>query len=279
MMLSVQCSVCGRNVHSWDEVCSSCNNTLDPPPNVRMAEDVKANLEARYARVRRTLPQARLDELEDLALRDGRVVVNMRYTALREMLESGSVRYGNYWCDFITERITDRNREFVARRMEVDAHLFGVQCKEIRCGQLSHDRTGASFYGRFAVTLKTELIDRRTSLLEDNPFNVPVPSLRDLLRATWSSRQQLVAVRYGPAAAARPTEPVKSVVAVVGSDRTGQSFVEANVWGSFTSAAFEGIIVQLPVGGPDKRLRADIGVIRDFCEDQDLTFAEVVDAS
>ena len=246
---------------------------------MRMAQDVSAMLNTAYERIRLSVPTLRLAEVEELAVREGRIVVNMRYPTVLQMLESAAYNYGNFWEDFYTDKVSDRDREAVAKRMQVDAELFGPQCKKIRCGLLSHNHSGASFYGRYAVTLKAEFIRDRTSLLQDNPFNVPLNEIQNLLRAAWDSRNKLVAVRYGPEAAARPSESALSIVAVYGSRRGGQSFVEAHIWGSFTSSAFEKIVAQIPAGGPDSRLLADVARIRELCAARNVVFSEMMDAS
>jgi hypothetical protein len=163
--------------------------------------------------------------------------------------------------------------------MSVDATLFGQHGLKIRCALLSHDGLGASFYGRFAVTLNAALIDQRVSLLENNPFSVPSEQVDMLRRATWSNRHKLVAVRYGDAAVKRSKEPLAIIVRVLGSARGGQEFVEAHVWGAFNSSAFEAVAAQVPVPITDARLVADVARIRELCAKRGLPFREEMDLS
>jgi hypothetical protein len=195
------------------------------------------------------------------------------------MLESPSATYGNFWLDLFEKKIVDRDPALVARRMQVDAALFGQWALPIRCALLSHDGQGASFYGRFAVTLDLVTADDRVSLLEDNPFNVEVAHVSNMCRSSWQKRHKLVVVRYGSAVRAAPSAPLSELLRVSGSARLSQSFIEAHIWDTFTVATFKSVLAQMPPGVPDPRLTGDIARIRDLCATRGLPFAEAVDLS
>src|SRR5437667_7417032 len=162
---------CGHELQSFDPQCPSCGKQLSAP-NVRMALAQRDRLHSAYHLKRQSTARGlRLEELEACIGSDGRIVVNMRYSTIRELLENPQVTYGNFWQDFVADRIVERNEALVARRMQVDAALFAQHTKRIRSAVLSPDGLGATFYGRFAVTLRQLLIADRTSLLENNPFN------------------------------------------------------------------------------------------------------------
>jgi hypothetical protein len=273
------CTNCSKDITSYDEKCSDCGTVIDPPPNVRMAIDVSGNLEMAYRAVAACATSDRLTQLEAHSEASGRVVVNMRFLTIRHLLESTGATYGNFWEDFQTDAISDRVRDNVARRMQVDAALYGHLCKSIRCGLLSFESQGAAFYGPFAATLKGNAVHHRVSLLEANPFNVPLDQVTKLHRAAWDMRSRLVAVRYGPDAIARPGEPIATILSIVGSSRTGQRFVEAHIWGKFGAGAIDSIVAQVPRSGADVRLAADIARIAELSAKKGIAFTQEPDRS
>ena len=273
------CPHCKTALTSYDERCALCGEVIEPPPNVRRAADASAKLEGAYADTVSVVAPARLAELEEYSELNGRVVVNMSFTTLRHLLEHPAATYGNFWEDFQNDKVANRGADATAMRMKVDAELFAHHCKQIRCGLLSFDGQGASFYAPFAATLRGVAIHHRVSLLEDNPFHVPFDDIRNLHRATWDTRTRLVAVRFGKAVDARPSDPIAAVVAVVGSTRLGQTFVEAHIWGKFGSTAIEAIVAQVPKGGPDHYLAADIARIRELSGRAGIGFSTEADRS
>jgi hypothetical protein len=160
--------------------------------------------------------------------------------------------------------------------MHVDAELFGQHATEIRCAVLSPDGWGATYYGPFAVALREDLVASRTSLLEDNPFNVELSRVKELLRAIWDDRAQLAVVRYGDSVSTSD-QPIAALIRVVGPERTGQSFIEAHIWGTFTRGAFKKVVAHLPPGASDPGLVADATRIEDLCGKASIPFERVED--
>jgi hypothetical protein len=248
--LEKYCPRCRTAIEHFPERCPGCAETLDPPPNVRMAKADAPRLGRAYHGTRslcgRRRTTAVLNTLEQHVRERSNVVVNMRFTLIRELLESSKVVYGNFWDDFVNERVGPRDPVRVGRRMMVDGVLFGDHARHIRYGTLSCDGTGPPFYGRYAVTLDPRMVEHRVSFIEDNAFNHldPPDRVAELRRATWKDRARLAAVKYGrrlttasvPAAVVRPR----------GAGLDDQDFVEAHIWRGFTAEAFSQVRVVTP---------------------------------
>jgi len=238
-----------------------------------MAIGERYRLQREYDLFRINNKSPRISELEAYSNENGKIVINMRYSTIRSMLEHNNTLYQNYWSDFYSGRITDRDPEKVKLRMQVDAELFAHYCKDIYCGVLSHNGLGASFYGTYAVTLKTPMVKHRVSFLEENPFRVSFKNVKKLRRAVWENRAQLVVVKYGKNVIEKNKYPIDYLLRVVGKVRVKQSFIEAHLWGSFTSKAFDSVIAQISFGNRDPDLNNDIKRIDFLCRKNSIQFS------
>ena len=169
---AVTCDKCTQNVISFDELCPGCGTQLSPTPNVRrLAMARYEELSAEYERILATADPVRVSALIAHARESSRVVVNIRSSNVRDLLEHPNQTYGNFGMTCLP------NESSIApggcwpadgcRRPPV-----WTTCPRYSLWRAELDGAGAIFYGDCSVTLKTESIQHRISLLIDNPFNV-----------------------------------------------------------------------------------------------------------
>src|SRR5262245_18943646 len=91
--VEVSCGTCQGKTTSFDEKCTGCGSQLSPSPSVRMARARHVELQAAYDAVVTNADAARIDALATHVRKNGRIVVNIRSSTVRDMLEHPSVTY------------------------------------------------------------------------------------------------------------------------------------------------------------------------------------------
>src|ERR1043166_3690126 len=137
-------------------------------------------------------------------------------------------------------------------RSAADTILFGdTNKKHVRFAALSVDGLGVERYGECSITLKTDFIAHRTSLLEENSVgfmkNHSVGAANDYrippgYRAPWQMRARLAVAKLADSIS-KKTRPADfpTLVLSEGSDGWTDKFIELQIWGSFTIRTVAGV--------------------------------------
>lgn len=261
LVTNVRCEYCKRVLVECVEQCPACGRQARVPPNVCMALGARPQLLKRFDQATIYLGQDKARAVAALVGRVGRVVVNMRFSTLISLLQNPHQTYGNFWRDIEAGSIVDRDPIATGDRMAVDGQLFGHSARKIRFALLSCDGLGASFYGRYSVTLDVSRVAARTSLLERNPFTVGLARVRKLQRATWRDRGRLAAWRYRRRLKSNRSH--REAIRVRASTRANQDFIEAHIWDTFTRDAISAVLIQVRARTAEER--ADDARIEHAC--------------
>jgi len=173
---------------------------------------------------------------------------NELYTSFYNMLDA-SVRIPE-------DNIWDNTRE------SADALLFPHYHKDICFAALSLNDRGIKGYGDHAIVLKTNLIENRATVFEENSFNFvatrslsagkPIPPG---CRATWENRDRLAVAKLGGLiTSATKYEHFPAVLMDFDGKRNGD-FIEVHIYGPIHRRAVEKVVAQA------KTRRADVCII------------------
>jgi hypothetical protein len=141
-------------------------------------------------------------------------------------------------------------------RHVTDDALFPDYKEHIRFAALSLDGNGLPNYGECFIVLRTEMIEHRASVFEENSVlfmerhDIKVSKVNELpagYRATWDERGKLcVAKLAGSIDAATPRGAYSGILLRPGSASEDDDFVEVHVWGPMTIRTVERVIFNKP---------------------------------
>jgi hypothetical protein len=124
-------------------------------------------------------------------------------------------------------------------RRPADEVLFPTYREKIRFGALSTDGVGVINYGHFWMTLRTELIEHRTSIFDQNSVifvsEKRLKSASNALvghRASWKNRTKLAAAQLANyITVSTRADEFSSILLRQGATTVADRFIEAQIWG------------------------------------------------
>lgn len=169
-------------------------------------------------------------------------------------------------------------------RHTADESLFPLYKKEIHSAALTLDDLGPFSYGAWSITLRTPMIERRTSVFEENSLvfikrvNVPVNDADKVFRgfrASWADRIKLCVAKLGGAltTAMKSTEFPGLLLGQIGGTDTDK-FIEVHIWGPMTMRTAEKVV--LTKGRDTRRLakKSRLAAIRENLKKLDVKLEE-----
>jgi len=134
-------------------------------------------------------------------------------------------------------------------RKPADEVLFPGYREKIHFGAFSTDGIGVINYGHFWMTMRSDFIDHRTSVFDQNSvafvsekrLRVASGALRGH-RGVWSNRSKLAAAQLADqiSASTRPDE-FHSILIKQGATTGEDRYIEAQIWGGITVRTIESV--------------------------------------
>jgi hypothetical protein len=182
-------------------------------------------------------------------LQNSRVVVARSRADIERLAASDRSVQGTYYDLTDAGLVLPDGSLWEVLRRPADEVLFPSYREKIRFGALSADGIGVINYGHFWMTMRTDFIDERTTVFDQNSvtfvgekrLKAASASLQGH-RGTWSNRSKLAAAQLAAqiAASTRPDEFPSILIkqgATTGTDR----YIEAQIWGGVTVRTIESV--------------------------------------
>jgi len=177
--------------------------------------------------------------------------INVSLTVLLNLIEDLAV-YHNYYqrLSFEPEKY-DEDREFV------DVILFGKYRQYIRYVALNLNGSGLTAYGQYCIYLKTQHIEEKTSLLEENsfiffdkyrisPFEPQVPYG---YRSDWENRGKLAVAKLGHKIKnGMQANDFANILLKNTGDKAKDDFIEVHIFGEFNCQSIDFVVKSPKIG-------------------------------
>lgn len=267
------CGICKRPIDDSVRLCPTCGGDCGYP-NVRCAEREQDDLIGRSndakSRAKTRGCGKQLASLISNIQSDSHVVVAFGSVQARAFLQDPLQLYQNYE-NLVGggSRLPSGARDH-AHRTIVTGMLFGPFADQIRYGVLSLDGRGPMSYGDVFIRLRNIAIEHRVSFLENNSYHFvdkfkvtpsnPPPSG---YRSTWNARAMLAAAKLENRITSANTSVhwPRLLLEAESKDRSKDEFIEAHIYGSFNSDAFESWSFS-PKANWSREVKSDIAVIK-----------------
>jgi hypothetical protein len=172
---------------------------------------------------------------------------NALYTSFQKQVSSG-------------ERIPEDN-QWDQSRAAVEGAIYPNYSAEITFGALSIDRIGALAYGAYCIVLKTSMIESRTTIFDENPFEffkrhqivLGTTSIPAGYRSTWSDRGKAAKAKLHPKLEKTTSrDEFASLLLSQGAGGTGMvECMETHIFGPIHRRAIERVIGRKPKNKAD----------------------------
>ena len=264
------CLDCGFELPIHVDRCPSCFRDVGAP-NVRAAGEA----EERHALERR-LAAARVEtsacgtelilERFCTAVRASRAVLCRPLAQVQELVSSDNALYATFYQLIHSGVRSPQDNKFDRFRQSVDANLFPYYYDHIRFAALSLDDRGLDSYGGFTVVLRSDRIEARATVFEENSFlffeRHQLEATRLCppgYRATWAERDLLAAAKLH--AELRPDTletDFPTILLRSSGDTAADDFVEVHIYGSFNRRSVERVLGKQPAEKADQILVDDL---------------------
>ena len=262
-MPNVTCSECGADVPSHARYCSACAADVGFP-NVRLANraDEQSALAIRVQNAKTSATARGIASTLDvfgITVATSRSVVARDLGTLHSLVKSENTLYISFHQQVrSSSRIPEDNKWDRGRAAE-DNTINPIFFDQINFACLSLDGMGASGYGDYHITLKDKLIERRTTVFEENPFIFcqrhriiagDAPPLG--YRATWENRGLLAVAKLQAKITVVTTPDQFPGVLVQRNAKPGSDdFIEAHIYGPLHRSTIERVIGPRPRRGAE----------------------------
>jgi hypothetical protein len=255
-MSTLVCPECGGEVQYHQANCPSCHAFVGYP-NIRRAEDIRAELHENYRKARAGAVANGLERLvEKLESICERSVATINVDPKLLAVMTLDQRYLNYYRSLERGLRTIAKETDHANRDAADAKVHIGYKDEIICAALSTDGCGLTNYGEIALTLRERSVERRASVLRENayafytrfslgPLNAVEPRG---WRSVWSERAVLAVAHL--AGELKPTtreDDLPDLVLHVGADRPADRYMEVHIYGDIRIEAVESVLLEKPL--------------------------------
>ena len=226
-------------------------------PNVADAEDddERAALDRRYqAALTESAARGADHALKDFeaAAADSKAVLARSPGDLLRLANSDHELYATFYKLIRAGVRLPTGEKWDFRRTVADAALFPNNEEQITFAAISLDEIGLSNYGSCSIVFRTDLIEHRTSVLEENSvifaerYGVAMKQgeVPQGFRATWANRGKLCVAKLHQSidAATRPDE-YSRLLMCQGATSEEDQFVEAHIFGPWTARTIEHVSV------------------------------------
>ncbi len=266
MIRDLECEYCKNNFPINLDRCPHCARP-GLFPNVQMAKqsDEVDALETRY---QMTIDEAKTRNCEDtltkfetdVAQKSKAVICRPLEESFR-MANSDRELYSTYYLLEKSESKIPSGSKWDRIRPLAEEYIFPHFKEYIRFGSLSLDEKGLKNYGECTWVLKTEMIEHRTSVFEENCVMFSMRHGIDLendmvplgFRASWEERGKIAAVKLVDSIHTDTLpEMYPNILLQNSSNSEEDNFIETHTWGPISLRTIEKITTDKPLKRPKK---------------------------
>ncbi|MEW8454448.1 MAG: hypothetical protein AB2710_00030 [Candidatus Thiodiazotropha sp.] len=242
-----KCSFCGNLAPFHKRTCPICETDLGFP-NVRKAESEEKELRTRYESAK-TSAKARgisiaLDDFE-VALSKSVAVLARSVKQMIDLINNENLLHTTFAKQVrANARLAEDNR-WDSSRDSVESALHPIYHDEIVYSVLSLSNIGASYYGNCHIVLKTEYIEKRASLFQENPFIfferyqvIIGKSIPKGFRANWKNRSLLAVAKLHSEINITTKEDEYPGI-LMNNSGEDTDYIEVHIYGSIHAIAFK----------------------------------------
>lgn len=258
-----RCEKCSQAVPPAARACPVCETDAGFP-NVRSAAsaDERLALAARYNEaVASAEARGVTSELSafEAAVAGSKAVMNRNISVLAEWLNSANPLFLNYYKQVEVLGRAPNGSDWDEQRGTAESAINPHCYRELHFAALTLNDVGMSYYGAYAVILKSVTIEDRASIFERNPFifnamHHVVAGRKPPLgyRCRWAERGILAAAKLHTGIR-RGDADARFQAVLMGPDMASPDcdYVEVHIYGSINRAGIETIIGPKPKTPPD----------------------------
>jgi hypothetical protein len=264
MPASIPCDYCKNEIAQPATSCQHCGgrgifwNVLDANN-----DDERDALESRYnaaiADAQSRGAALTVQEFEK-ALGGSKAVLARSDIDLQRLAQSSRRVYATFYEEVEAGLVLPENDEWNKARAVADTLLFGDYKKHIRFAALSLDGIGLAKFGSCSITLRDNMIARRTSVFDENSVlfmerhDVKAsrnPEIPKGFRAAWTDRDKLcIAKLAGRIDSSTTPNQYSGLLLKQGASPEDDEFVEVHIFGPMTVLTMAEVTVTIPKARP-----------------------------
>ena len=264
------CPRCKRDIRLWAVKCDACGKELGYR-NIRAArrDDEVSALGDRYQTAEENATSAGCEKVFrdfEQAIRRSKAVVCCKLSEAKRVLLSDDQLFATFY-QLVQGGLRLPNADMDQLRSRADDVLFPYYKEKIHFAALSLNGQGAWSWGNCSLTLRSEFIEGRASVFEENSLSfwrkhlkTPDGALPPGYRACWDDRHRLVAAKLG--ARLKPTtQPAEYPKLLLSPPKTNldEDFVEVHVYGPLARQTVERIVFRKPKRRQDRAIVKELG--------------------
>jgi hypothetical protein len=261
---SITCSDCKNEIAQPATSCQHCGgrgifwNVLDANN-----DDERAALQSRYDAAKADA-QARGAALTvqnfEKAVAGSKAVLARSDIDLQRLAQSSRRIYATFYQEVEAGLVLPENDEWNAARELADTLLFRDYKKHIRFAALSLDGIGLAKFGSCSITLREDMIARRSSVFDENSVlfmerhGVTAsrkPGIPKGFRAVWTDRDKLcIAKLAGRIDSSTTPNQYSGLLLKQGASPEQDEFIEVHIFGPMTVLTMAEVTVTIPKARP-----------------------------
>ena len=257
---NTSCPVCDNEIPFHSRNCPVCQSDVGFP-NVRQALREQQELDHRYGEAL-TLASIRGTEEAlkafERALLSSRAVMCRSTTDILAMLRSDCALWGSFYQQVGQSARLAQYNQWDMSRKSVDEAMFPLYAEEVIFAALSLNDRGPRHYGDCHLVLKSDLIESRATVFEENPFTffqrhrvVIGTDVPTGYRGCWSQRQKVCVAKLHTRIAG-DASPEQFARILLWDDAADSDFVEVHVYGAIHRRALEKISFEQCLPAPQQ---------------------------
>ncbi len=258
-----KCDVCGNNVSFHRRTCHVCEADIGFP-NIRQAVLEDSQLNDRYisaiasANARNVIDL--VNNFEGKATKS-KAVIARNLPQMIGLIDSDNALLTTFGQQIGQGARLAEHNQWDKGRASTEALIHPLYHEDIHYAALSLTDKGLPYYGNCHIVLKSELIEKRASVFEENPFIfmakhqvIAGTSIPKGYRAVWSKRGKLaVAKLYSKIDKSTKEKDFQSILISFDSDGTADC-IEVHIFGSIHAKAFSKLTICGQMSGMDHAL-------------------------
>jgi len=277
----ILCHVCENRISILEINCPHDNTPLPGYPNVRLAQTKSQTeaLENRYHAAREYCKTHQRDEsleaFESEVKERSQAVLSLNYTELRRLAENPKLVFSTFHERVKAGLQIPSGGKWDILRGIAEHSLYQHQKDHIRFAALSTNGIGVLNYGDCHVTLKTPLIEQRTSVFEDNNVVFTVCSQKTTMAQAidlppghltdWQNRHKLAVAKLAMQLPESPPsqEEIAGILIDQGATTADDRFIELHIFGPMTVLTIEKVrVTPKQVGSRRKPKKAEVASLK-----------------
>jgi hypothetical protein len=275
------CPLCGNSISILEVNCPHDNTPLPGYPNVRLAQ-TKSQTEALENRYQDATAYCKTHQRDDslevfnVEIKErSQAVLSLGYTELRRLAENPKSVFSTFYERVKAGLQIPSGGKWDILRGIAEHSLYQHQKDHIRFAALSTNGIGVLNYGDCHVTLKTPLIEQRTSVFEDNNVVFTVYSQNTTMAQAidlppghltdWPNRNKLAVAKLATHLLEKPStqEEIAGILIDQGATTADDRFIELHIFGPITVLTIEKVrVTPKKVGNRRMPKKAEVESLR-----------------